>query len=74
MNCANHPDYRQWHTAELAESRFVAACKRDVMGVIYCEQCLAERLGDAHPDVPPIPSGYVAVRRAEHRGSGRIPR
>jgi hypothetical protein len=30
------------------------------MGVIYCEQCLAERLGDVHPNVPPPPTGFVA--------------
>jgi TM2 domain-containing membrane protein YozV len=30
------------------------------MGVIYCEQCLAERLKDVHPNVPPPVQGFVS--------------
>ena len=63
MNCANHPDLSAVHYCRTCGKPLCSACSRDVMGVIYCEQCLAERMHGAQPPVPPAPQapnpGYV---------------
>jgi hypothetical protein len=59
MNCANHPSVPAVAFCRTCGKPLCATCKRDVMGVIYCEQCLAERLGDVHPATPPIAPGFV---------------
>jgi TM2 domain-containing membrane protein YozV len=49
MNCANHPGTAAVAYCRTCGKPLCATCARDVKGVIYCENCLAERLGAAHP-------------------------
>ncbi len=60
MNCANHPANLATAYCRTCGKPLCATCKRDVMGVIYCEQCLAERLKDVHPNVQPPAQGFVS--------------
>jgi hypothetical protein len=55
MNCANHPDVANVAFCRTCGKPLCANCTRDVRGVIYCEGCLAERLGA----VPPGMAGVV---------------
>jgi len=49
MNCANHPDVAVSQYCRTCGKPLCAACVRNVQGVAYCEQCLAERLGAVQP-------------------------
>jgi len=49
MNCANHPDVPKAAFCRTCGKALCANCSRDVRGVIYCENCLAERLEGVHP-------------------------
>jgi len=49
MNCATHTDAPAIAFCRTCGKALCATCKRDVRGVIYCENCLAQRLGDAIP-------------------------
>ena len=49
MNCANHPSNAAVAYCRTCGKPLCASCTRDVKGVIYCENCLADRLGAAHP-------------------------
>jgi hypothetical protein len=57
MNCANHTEVGAVAYCRTCGKPLCANCTRDVRGVIYCESCLAERLGSA---LPP-PSVYQQV-------------
>ncbi|MBV8051978.1 MAG: hypothetical protein JOZ80_12355 [Acidobacteriaceae bacterium] len=61
MNCANHPASPAVAYCRTCGKALCASCTRDVKGVIYCENCLAERLGAAQPAtaLPPA-AGFVA--------------
>jgi hypothetical protein len=52
MNCANHPDVPKVALCRTCGKALCASCTRDVKGVIYCENCLAERLGGVQPAAP----------------------
>lgn len=52
MNCANHPDAPVAAYCQNCGKALCAQCVRAVSGVIYCEQCLAAKLG--------IGGGYAA--------------
>jgi len=54
MNCANHPDTGANVFCRTCGKPLCASCSRDVQGVVYCEQCLAERLKDVHPPQPTV--------------------
>jgi len=61
MNCANHPD-----TAPVAYCRscgkpLCSNCTRDVKGVIYCENCLADRLQGVQPPIAQPVAGFVST-------------
>ena len=45
MNCVNHPDAAVAAYCQNCGKALCAACVRSVSGVIYCEQCLAAKLG-----------------------------
>ncbi len=45
MNCANHPQNPVAAYCRTCGKPLCTSCTRPVMGVIYCEQCLAERVG-----------------------------
>jgi LiaF transmembrane domain/B-box zinc finger len=63
MNCANHSDATAVAYCRTCGKPLCAKCTRDVRGVIYCENCLASRLGATPPPVgsasqtPPFLSG-----------------
>jgi hypothetical protein len=61
MNCANHPDIAAAAYCRTCGKPLCSNCTRDVRGVIYCENCLADRLQGVQPAavVPPAP-GYPA--------------
>ena len=66
MNCAIHGEVPAVAYCRTCGKALCASCKRDVRGVIYCENCLAQRLQDVMPPasaaVPPPgqpPMGYV---------------
>lgn len=53
MNCAKHPDVPASAFCRTCGKALCPNCARDVRGVIYCEECLASRLGDTIPATPP---------------------
>lgn len=61
MNCVNHPNMPAVHYCRTCGKPLCSACSRDVMGVIYCEQCLAERMHGAQPPVPPPPPSSTSA-------------
>jgi Domain of unknown function (DUF5668)/B-box zinc finger len=54
MNCANHPQSPAVAYCRTCGKPLCTNCTRPVMGVIYCESCVAERMGTT---APPPPSG-----------------
>ncbi|MBB6145918.1 hypothetical protein HNQ77_003888 [Silvibacterium bohemicum] len=56
MNCANHPDAAVAAYCQNCGKALCAACVRSVSGVIYCEQCLAAKLGIGGA---PAPGSYT---------------
>jgi cell wall-active antibiotic response 4TMS protein YvqF/B-box zinc finger protein len=59
MNCANHPDIAPVAYCRTCGKPLCANCTRDVKGVIYCENCLAERLHGVQPASLPPAAGFV---------------
>lgn len=59
MNCAKHPDQPAAAYCRTCGKALCSTCSRDVRGVIYCEECLASRLGDSIPATPPPPYATV---------------
>ncbi|HEY1809218.1 MAG TPA: B-box zinc finger protein [Acidobacteriaceae bacterium] len=55
MNCVNHPDAAVAAYCQNCGKALCASCVRSVSGVIYCEQCLAAKLGIGGT------AGYTAV-------------
>jgi hypothetical protein len=49
MNCANHPDVERVAFCRTCGKPLCANCTREVKGVIYCENCIAERLQGVQP-------------------------
>jgi hypothetical protein len=70
MNCANHPQTPSTAFCRTCGKALCDECKRDVRGVIYCEDCIVARLGDTMPPaatagtVPPVAAAYVPVQGA----------
>ena len=60
MNCANHPDIAPMAYCRTCGKPLCANCTRDVKGVIYCENCLAERLQGVQPTAVPPAAGFVS--------------
>jgi hypothetical protein len=61
MNCANHPGAAAVAYCRTCGKPLCQTCARDVRGVIYCENCLAERLQGVQPAAPPpLPPPPVA--------------
>jgi len=59
MNCANHPENAAIAYCRTCGKPLCANCTRDVKGVIYCENCLAERLAGVQPVTSQPLSGVV---------------
>src|SRR5258708_21654047 len=58
MNCANHPQNAVAAYCRTCGKPLCASCTRPVMGVVYCENCLAERVAGTSPSAANSP--YVA--------------
>lgn len=55
MNCVNHPEVPVSAYCQNCGKALCSNCVRSVGGVVYCEQCLAARLGMGGPvGVPPV--------------------
>ena len=61
MNCANHPENAAIAYCRTCGKPLCASCTRDVKGVIYCENCLAERLAGVQPVAGQPLSGVAAA-------------
>ncbi len=61
MNCANHPDLPVAAYCQNCGKPLCAQCVRSISGVIYCEPCLAAKLGvpGATPGAVPVPPAPV---------------
>jgi TM2 domain-containing membrane protein YozV len=57
MNCANHPNVAAIAYCRTCGKALCGNCTRNVRGVIYCEQCIAERLGEVQPPPAAVPPG-----------------
>jgi hypothetical protein len=73
MNCANHPDIAPMAYCRTCGKPLCANCTRDVKGVIYCENCLAERLQGVQPAAVPPTAGFVSSSATVTSGSGPNP-
>jgi hypothetical protein len=60
MNCATHPNVTAVAYCRTCGKPLCANCVRDIRGAMFCEQCLADRMGTALPPpgakvpVPPL--------------------
>ena len=61
MNCANHPANAAVAYCRTCGKPLCSTCTRDVKGVIYCENCLADRLAGVQPATAQPWSGVVAA-------------
>ena len=52
MNCANHPDKAVAKYCRTCGKPLCNECVREVMGIAYCENCLAERVTGSAPSSP----------------------
>ena len=57
MNCATHSNLAAVAYCRTCGKPLCSACVRDVRGTIFCESCLAEKLGGALPPPPTSASG-----------------
>jgi len=73
MNCANHPANPAVAYCRTCGKPLCASCTRDVKGVIYCENCLAERLGAVQPVTPPPSAAGFVAQPGVVAGSGPNP-
>ena len=59
MNCANHPQNPVSAYCRTCGKPLCSSCTRQVMGVIYCENCLAERVSGSTPAASPYTAPTV---------------
>jgi TM2 domain-containing membrane protein YozV len=59
MNCAIHTDTPAVAYCRTCGKALCENCKRDVMGAIYCEPCIAARLQSTPPPPPVVPVAVV---------------
>ena len=64
MNCATHNTVAAVAYCRTCGKPLCANCARDVRGTIFCEPCLAERMGAALPATPPPPPGTTGASTA----------
>jgi hypothetical protein len=60
MNCANHPEATASAYCRTCGKALCEDCKRNVMGAIYCEPCIAARLQSQTPVAPGVPVALAA--------------
>jgi len=76
MNCANHPQTSTAAYCRTCGKPLCSNCTRSVAGVIYCENCLAERVaGTAPPQTPyqQVMNQGLGVKVPPLQGSGPHP-
>jgi Domain of unknown function (DUF5668) len=61
MNCATHNSVAAVAYCRTCGKPLCATCVRDVRGTMFCEHCLAERVGNALPPNPPVPPAGPSV-------------
>jgi hypothetical protein len=69
MNCAVHTDLPATAYCRTCGRALCEGCKRDVKGVIFCQDCLAARLEGTVPAAAVPPSGVVPVYVPSGSGS-----
>jgi len=75
MKCAQHPEVDSIGFCRQCGKALCAACRRDVRGVIYCEDCLAATIlpaGGAGGAAPGAPNPGVALALGFVPGVGAI--
>jgi Domain of unknown function (DUF5668)/B-box zinc finger len=60
MNCANHADASAVAYCRTCGKALCANCTRPVRGVIYCEDCLGQRMEGVRTESFPPATGFVA--------------
>jgi TM2 domain-containing membrane protein YozV len=55
VNCANHTGAAAVAYCRTCGKPLCSSCTREVKGVVYCENCLAERLAGVQPPPMPLP-------------------
>ena len=76
MNCVNHQQTPAAAYCRTCGKPLCTACTRPVMGVIYCETCLAERMGGTLPPqtaYQPVIDQGAGVKLQPGQGSGPNP-
>lgn len=74
MNCVNHPDAAAIAYCRTCGKPLCSNCTREVKGVIYCENCLAERLAGVQPAMPSPPqAAFAPTEPAASTGRGPNP-
>ena len=68
MNCINHPDTPSVNFCQNCGKPLCAQCVRSVSGMVYCEPCLAARLGVPPAGTQPVP-GTVPANYSPVAGS-----
>jgi hypothetical protein len=58
MNCANHQQTPAAAYCRTCGKPLCTNCTRPVMGVIYCENCVAEKMAGTAPPPIAVPPGY----------------
>jgi TM2 domain-containing membrane protein YozV len=61
MNCAVHTDTPATAYCRTCGKALCENCKRDVMGAIYCEPCIAVRLHSSQPQAVPVNAPVAVV-------------
>ena len=64
MNCAYHPEIQADAYCRTCGKPLCTACKRDVKGVIYCEDCIASRVVDTMPAAMPAQAARAKASNA----------
>ena len=72
MNCANHSLNPVAAYCRTCGKPLCSSCTRQVMGVVYCENCLAARVAGTPVSAPPYPAGPGGAPRMQP-GSGPHP-
>ena len=73
MNCANHSQNPAVAYCRTCGKPLCSNCTRQVMGVIYCENCLAERMAGSAPPAPPYQPAPGHVAPVQTTGGGPNP-
>src|SRR5437868_6054857 len=76
MNCANHPQTAAVAYCRTCGKPLCESCKREVRGLIYCEDCLAARVGQqsvGSAEGQTVPTAAFAPRQQNYNSGGPNP-